>query len=751
MNKFVYSFNEGSKDMVDLLGAKGANLAEMTRIGLPVPFGFTVTTEACSDYYRNNRRLSEEIQKQVEDKLEELEHVTGKMFGGKEDPLLVSVRPGPKISMPGIMGTVLNLGLNDQSVEALGKSTGNPYFAVELFCRFIRMYAKLVFKLEDMVFDQVINSYEDTTGYEKNGLAGRNTGLDIDDLNEILTSYKEIVRYGKPGGFPDKPEDQLFGAIEAVFDSWMEGKVFSYRKSAKIPDSLGTAVSVQSMVFGNMGDSSASGVAFTRNPINGERDLFGEFMVNAQGEERDASGKNSKPIVKMSKSFPELYKDFSNVSRVLENNYHDMQEMEFTIEENKLYMLQTRSGNRTGKAAVKIAVDMEKEGLIDRETALMRIDPRDLDRLRDPLLDDKKKAPDFFEDFAAIMSWADGVRKLKIRADADKSDEVADALGFGAEGVGLCRIDRLVKDSNKVQLIWRILLNDRDDSRIEAMNELMKIQKEELKKIYGLVGEKPVTVSLTDFIPYNFFTKTENVKKISESLEADPEEIRGKIESFREENPLMGVRACRLLVLYPEIAQMQTRAIMEAAIEKGEEEDYDIVVEIMVPLISDDVEFAYLKDIISKEAESCKEEYGSNIRYLIGSRIETPRAALIAGKIAEISDFLSFSADKLTQMTFGWSREDTEELAKEYGRRRIFKENIFKSLDASGPGRLIEIATKEARAVNPNLKIGISGDQAWDPESIDFFSEMGLNYISCKASRVPIARIAAAQAVIRRE
>ena len=871
MKHFVYSFNEGSKDMRSLLGGKGANLAEMTKIGLPVPFGFTITTEACNEYYRNGGKLGEELISEIKEKLSELENVTGKTFGSTTNPLLVSVRSGSVFSMPGMMDTILNLGLNDESTKGLADLTENRRFALDSFRRFIQMYGNVVMEIDSKNFEDIIEKAKHDRGIMYD------IDLDEEALCEIIDDYKKVVRYGQEGGFPSDPKVQLIEAVKAVFRSWNNDRAIRYRRMERIPDSLGTAVNVQSMVFGNMGNTSGTGVAFTRSPVNGDNHVYGEFLVNAQGEDVVAGIRTPKPISEMAESFPEVYEDFMNIAKVLEQHYKDAQDMEFTVERNKLYMLQTRAGKRTAQSAVKIAVDMEREGLIDRETAVMRIEPGQIDQLLHPRFDedelkgvsaiakglpaspgavsgkiyfnaleaeaavkkgekailvrettspedlagmiaaggiltakggvtshaavvarqmgkccvagcseilvseDKKELktkdkvyregdvisldgydgkvyegeihtvePNLSGDFGVIMSWADGIRSLKIRTNADKPEDALKALEFGAEGIGLCRTEHMFFEENRIPAIRRMIVADTESERREALDALLPYQKNDFKGIYEVMKENPVTIRLLDPPLHEFLPHTDaEIRNLAEKIGVPYEKLVRRTDELHENNPMLGHRGCRLAISYPEIAEMQTRAIMEAAIEVSEEKGYNIVPEIMIPLTSSDKEMAYIKDIVAKEAERCKEEKSSDIKYVIGTMIETPRAALTADEIAESAEFFSFGTNDMTQMTYGFSRDDTAKIIETYIEKNIFEEDIFRSIDEKGVGKLLEIAVKLGRQTRNDLKIGICGEHGGDPRSIEFCHKLGLNYVSCSPYRVPIARIAAAQAAIK--
>ena len=870
MKKFVYSFNEGSKDMKDLLGGKGANLAEMTKIGLPVPFGFTVTTEACNRYYEEGKTIGDDIVESIFEKLEELENVTGKKFGDVGNPLLVSVRSGAKISMPGMMDTILNLGLNDETVEGLATLTENPRFAYDSYRRFIQMFGDVVMEIDKRKFDAIFVGKKEERGCEFD------VDLTTDDLKDIISGYKALVKEEMGRDFPQQPKDQLMEAIMAVFRSWNNDRAILYRKLNEIPDSIGTAVNVQSMVFGNMGDTSGTGVAFTRNAANGEKALFGEFLVNAQGEDVVAGIRTPQPIAEMAQAFPEVYKEFVRIAELLENHYKDMQDMEFTVEREKLYMLQTRNGKRTAPAAVKIAVDMEAEGLIDKETAIMRIEPAQIDQLLHPMFDeaelakaeklakglpaspgaatgkiyfnasdaeaaaangekvilvrletspedlagmvaaegiltarggmtshaavvargmgkccvsgcseikvdeDNKKLgigeytfvegdyislngsagdvlkgqiktvpPELSGDFGKIMSWADEIRTLKIRTNADNPRDAKQAVEFGAEGIGLCRTEHMFFEEERIPAIRRMIMADTEAERREALKFLLPYQKGDFKGIYEAMGDRPVTIRLLDPPLHEFIPHTdEELHDLAKQINVSYEKLAKKAEELHEFNPMLGHRGCRLAVTYPEIAEMQAEAIIRAAIEVRAEKGLDIVPEIMIPLIGLKSELADVKATVVKTVESVMEAEGVKFDYLVGTMIEIPRAALTADEIAQEAEFFSFGTNDLTQMTFGFSRDDTGNIIKEYIDKGIFEEDPFQSIDQVGVGKLVRMAVDLGKQTRPNIKLGICGEHGGDPKSIAFCNEIGLHYVSCSPFRVPIARLAAAQAAI---
>ena len=873
MGKFVYSFNEGSKDMRSLLGGKGANLAEMTKIGLPVPFGFTVTTEACNKYYDDGRKLSEDVVEEIFAKLKELEEVSGKEFGSVDNPLLISVRSGAVFSMPGMMDTILNLGLNDDAVKGLATLTENDRFAYDSYRRFIQMFGDVVMEIPKTKFDKIFDGKKEAKGVHYD------VELTTDDLKDIITDYKALVKEEMGRDFPQEPKDQLLEAVQAVFRSWNNERAILYRKLNDIPGDLGTAVNVQSMVFGNMGDTSGTGVAFTRDAANGTNALFGEFLVNAQGEDVVAGVRTPQPIAEMAEAFPEVYKEFVRIAELLEKHYKDMQDMEFTVERNKLYMLQTRNGKRTATAAVKIAVDMVEEGLIDKKTAVTRIEPAMIDQLLHPMFDKKeldastpvasglpaspgaaaggiyfnaadaakavedgKKAilvrletspedlagmvaaegiltarggktshaavvargmgkccvsgcqeikvaedaktltigddvlhegdyisldgstgqvykgdiktvpPTLSGDFGTIMEWADEIRNLKVRTNADNPRDAKQAVEFGAEGIGLCRTEHMFFDEERIPYIRRMIMSDSEEERREALANLLPFQKEDFKGIYEVMEDRPVTIRLLDPPLHEFIPHTEEeMKQVSKQFNIPMEKLEKKAEELAEFNPMLGHRGCRLAVTYPEIAEMQAEAIMTAAIELKKEKDMDIVPEIMIPLVGAAKELKDVKDTVEKTIAAVFEKEGITLDYKIGTMIEIPRAALTADEIAEEAEFFSFGTNDLTQMTFGFSRDDTGKLITEYRDKNILPEDPFQTLDQNGVGKLVETAVKLGRSTRPNLKLGICGEHGGDPKTVEYCNGLGLNYVSCSPFRVPIARLAAAQAVVKAE
>ena len=871
MGKFVYSFNEGSKDMRDLLGGKGANLAEMTKIGLPVPFGFTISTDACKDYLNKGGMLDDEIVREVYEHLDELEQVMGKKFGDIENPLLVSVRSGAPVSMPGMMDTILNLGLNDDSVKGLAAKTGNERFAYDSYRRFIQMFGDVVMEIPKSKFDQIFDGRKKEVGAEYD------VDLKTEDLKVIIEGYKELVKAELGREFPQNPKDQLMEAIQAVFRSWNNERAILYRKLNNISASLGTAVNVQSMVFGNTGENSGTGVAFTRSPVNGENKIFGEFLVNAQGEDVVAGIRTPQPIDQMKESFPDVYGKFEDIARILEDHYKDMQDMEFTVEEGKLFMLQTRNGKRTAEAAVKVAVDMVNEEKIDKETAIMRIAPEQIDQLLHPAFDAEElkkhtpigkglpaspgaacgeivfsaddaavakeagkkvvlvreetspedlagmvaaegiltarggmtshaavvargmgkccvagchditvyeeekymeihgvkyhegdmisingtdgsvyaaeiatKAPELSGNFGTIMKWADEIRTIGVRTNADNPRDAKQEVQFGAEGIGLCRTEHMFFEEERIPKIRRMILADTEEERREALAGLLPYQKGDFKGLYETMAGKPVTIRLLDPPLHEFLPKNEeDMKELSEQFGIPLEKIKTKTIELHEFNPMLGHRGCRLAVTYPEIAEMQTEAIITAALEVKKETGIDIKPEIMVPLVGIPNELKNVKKTIDETAERCFEQAGERLNYMVGTMIEIPRAALVADEIAEDAEFFSFGTNDMTQMGFGFSRDDTGKIIREYVEKGVLEEDPFQVLDQRGVGKLVKMAAEEGRKTRPNIKLGICGEHGGNPKTIDFCHRLGLNYVSCSPFRVPIARLAAAQAAIR--
>lgn len=867
--KYVYSFDEGSAQQRDLLGGKGANLAEMTNIGLPVPQGITITTEACINYYTCGEKISDEIKEQTFKYLKLLEERTQKKLGDAQNPLLVSVRSGASISMPGMMDTILNLGLNPVTVEAVCKKTNNPRFAYDSYRRFIMMFSDVAIGIDRTLFDKELDLIKEKNNYTYD------TELTTDDLKGLVVTYKEIFKKEMGYDFPDDPYDQLMVAIEAIFKSWNNPRAITYRKLNNISHDLGTAVNIQSMVFGNMGNTSGTGVAFTRNPATGEKGVFGEYLINAQGEDVVAGIRTPEPITRLEQNMPEIYKQFVEITQILEKHYADMQDMEFTIEEGKFYMLQTRAGKRTAPAALKIAVDLVNEGLIDKETAVMRVDASSLTQLLCPTFDDKaldsaeavatglpaspgagvgrvfftaddavknaangpvilvrqETSPEDIEgmhsaegiltarggmtshaavvargmgkccvagceaikvyedekyfrvgditvkegdyislngstgkvyigkierrdasltgDFGTIMQWADEIRRLKIRANADTPTDVKTAVGFGAEGVGLCRTEHMFFESSRILEVRKMICADTLEKRKEALDKILPMQKSDFIAMFEEMNGKSVTIRLLDPPLHEFLPQEEeDIIQIAGELGISVEKLKIRINELHEFNPMLGHRGCRLAVTYPEIAQMQTRAIITAALEV-KNKGINVNPEIMVPLAGTKKELDYVCDIIRETAKEIFEETNDSVDYMLGTMIEIPRAALTSADIAQTAEFFSFGTNDLTQMTYGFSRDDAGKFINEYIDNRIFDTDPFQSVDQTGVGRLIELSVKEGRSTRENLKCGVCGEHGGDPKSIYFFDKVGLNYVSCSPYRVPIARLAAAQAAIK--
>lgn len=871
LKKYVYSFEEGKKEMKSLLGGKGANLAEMSKIGLPVPPGFTITTEACIHYIEIGEKLEDSLKESIFEHLEDLEEKIGKDFGDVNDPLLVSVRSGAVISMPGMMDTILNLGLNDKSVEGLAKKTSNPRFAYDSYRRLIQMFGNVVLGIPAYEFDNYLERKKEKKNYEND------TDLTVDDLKDIIKDFKALIKNRKDIDFPQKPEEQLLMAVKAVFSSWSNARAISYRNHNDIPHDLGTAVNVQTMVFGNIGENSGTGVAFTRNPATGENKVFGEFLLNAQGEDVVAGIRTPKDISELDNLMPEVYEEFMDVTETLEQHYKDMQDIEFTIQEGDLYLLQTRTGKRTADAAVNIAVDMEEEGLIDKETAVMRIDPEDISQLLHPnfkedelekadllatglaaspgaasgkiyfnsedaaeaaadgedvILVRKETSPEdiegmvksngiltsrggmtshaavvargmgkccvagagdiqvdestrqFFVDdrvfnegdyislngstgevyagvvetteahltdnFKELMIWSDEYRDMGVYTNADTPKDAQVAVDFGAEGIGLCRTEHMFFDSERIMSVREMIVADNKKKRKKALDKLFPYQKEDFKGIFKVMENKNVTVRLLDPPLHEFLPQNErDIKNLAEELSISVEELRRIISDLEEMNPMLGHRGCRLGISYPEIYEMQVKAIISAAIEVKEEEGYEVKADIMIPLVGTDKELEILREKSEKVAEELLEDTDTDIYYTIGTMIEIPRAALLADKVAKHADFFSFGTNDLTQMTYGFSRDDAGKFISQYLEQEIFAKDPFQVLDQDGVGKLIENTVKLGRETKPELKIGICGEHGGEPSSIDFCHKNNLNYVSCSPYRVPIARLAAAQSAIK--
>ena len=872
MNKWVYSFEEGNAGMRELLGGKGANLAEMTNLGLPIPHGFTITTESCMDYFNSNEKITEEIINQINDALALLEVKQGKKFGDNVNPLLVSVRSGARASMPGMMDTILNLGLNDTSVLGLAKRTNNPRFAYDSYRRFIQMFSDVVMGLEKTKFEKVLSNIKSNKGYTYDH------ELTPEDLVEVVNTYKDFYKENLGKEFPQNPREQLFLAIEAVFKSWNNPRAIYYRRLNDIPSDWGTAVNIQSMVFGNMGDTSGTGVAFTRNPATGKKEIYGEYLINAQGEDVVAGIRTPSPISKLEFDMPQVYSDFLRIAEVLENHYHDMQDMEFTIEDGKLYFLQTRSGKRTAQAALEIACQMVDEGMISKEEAILRIEAKSLDQLLHPKFDPqsleeakviakglpaspgaaagrvyfdaqsakrahKRKqrvilvrtetSPEDIEgmhiaqgtltafggmtshaavvargmgtacvcgcksleineeekymligdivikegDFISldgstglvylsdiktnpatldgnlerIMSWADEFRRMHIRTNADTVADAVKAKEFGAEGIGLCRSEHMFFSEGRIIEIRKLILARNKYERQDALDKLLLFQKDDYKGLYETMLGYPVTIRLIDPPLHEFLPKDGDIENLSYEMNRDYEEVLIRAETLKEVNPMMGHRGCRLCITFPEIARMQARAIMEAALEISTKTGVEITPEIMVPLIDDVKELKFIKSIIIDEIEHVFAYYHRRLPYRIGTMIETPRAALLADSIASEAEFFSFGTNDLTQLTFGLSRDDASKFLDSYYRENIYENDPFAKLDVNGVGTLIKTAVNLGRSVSPTMHMGICGEHGGEPSSIEFVNSIGLDYVSCSPFRVPIARLAAAQVELKRQ
>ena len=869
--KYVYMFSEGDASMRNLLGGKGANLAEMTKLGLPIPQGFTITTETCTEYNEGGKEFTPEMKRQIDEALVKLEEIAGKKLGDTENPLLVSVRSGARASMPGMMDTVLNLGLNDISVEGLAKKTGNPRFAWDSYRRFIMMFADVVIGVSKSKFERLLDEYKEKVG------AKYDTDLTAEDLKTVAQEFKKVYFEDQGQEFPQDPKEQMYEAAKAVFRSWDNPRAFVYRRMNDIPYSWGTAVNVQMMVFGNMGDTSGTGVAFTRNAATGEKAMLGEYLVNAQGEDVVAGVRTPKPIAKLKEDMPEVYEQFMSIADRLEKHYKDMQDMEFTVEEGKLYFLQTRNGKRTATAAIKIAVDMVDEGLITKEEALMKIDPKQLDQLLHPAFDsaalkaakeigkglpaspgaaagkvvftaeDAKNwvesgervvlvrletspediegmavaqgiltvrggmtshaavvargmgtccvsgceeikmneeaktfelggvvvkegdyisldgstgkiynmdiptvEPEFSGDFAKIMRWADMARSLKVRTNADSPKDASIAVGFGAEGIGLTRTEHMFFEPERILNFRKVIFSDSVEEREKALAGIEPYQKEDFVGIYEAMKGRPVTIRLLDPPLHEFLPQTdEEYEVLAKEMGKTVEELKIKGRGLHELNPMMGHRGCRLAVTYPEIAKMQTAAIIEAAIQVKEEKGYDIIPEIMVPLVGDVKELQYVKKQITEVADKLIDEAPISMKYLVGTMIEIPRAALTADEIAKEAEFFSFGTNDLTQMTYGLSRDDAGKILADYIDKKIYEGDPTAKLDQTGVGQLMEIAVNKAKPVRQDIHLGICGEHGGDPSSIEFCHRIGLDYVSCSPFRVPIARLAAAQAQIQ--
>ena len=869
--KYVYLFSEGNGSMKNLLGGKGANLSEMILLGIPVPQGFTVTTEACNKYYEDGKVISEDVIEEIHQKISDLEKLTGKEFGSLTKPLLVSVRSGARVSMPGMMDTVLNLGLNDQSVVAMADLTQNPRFAYDSYRRFIQMFSDVVMGIEKRLFENLIDELKEEKGVEVD------TDLTADDLKVLVGRYKELYKKEMGEEFPQDPKTQLIESITAVFRSWDNPRAIVYRRLNDIPGEWGTAVNVQEMVFGNKGETSGTGVVFSRDPATGENKIYGEYLMNAQGEDVVAGIRTPLPIAKLEEQNPEIYKEFTDIVHTLENHYRDMQDMEITIEEGKLYFLQTRNGKRTAQAALKIAVDLVEEGMLTKEQAILKVEPNQLDSLLHPAFhtEDLKKAtpiakglpaspgaacgkiaftaeeakerkekgetvvlvrletspediegmiaaegiltvrggmtshaavvargmgtccvagcgtlkvseeaktlevggkvytdndfisidgstgniygeavktvtPEISGHFATFMAWADEIRKLKVRTNADSPRDTKQAVEFGAEGIGLCRTEHMFFAEDRIMAVREMIVAKNEEQRRKALEKLLPMQREDFIGIYEALGGMPATIRFLDpplheFLPHN----DEDIMGLAKEMGLTFEELKATVAELHEFNPMMGHRGCRLAVSYPEIAEMQTRAVIEAAIEVKNSKGYDIVPEIMIPLVGEIKELKYVKDIVVETAERVMEEKGVKLNYMVGTMIEIPRAALTADAIAKEAEFFSFGTNDLTQMTFGFSRDDAAKFLKDYYDKKIYEQDPFAKIDQTGVGELVKIAVEKGRAARPGIKLGICGEHGGDPSSVEFCHNIGLDYVSCSPFRVPLARLAAAQAQVR--
>ena len=869
--KYVYLFSEGNRDMRELLGGKGANLAEMTNAGMPVPQGFTVSTEACTQYYNDGRQINDDIQAQIYEGLAKMEEICGKKFADPENPLLVSVRSGARASMPGMMDTILNLGLNDVVVEGLAKKTSNPRFAYDSYRRFIQMFSDVVMELPKPEFEKIIDAKKAEKGVTQD------TELDAEDMKDLVVRFKAFYKENKGTEFPSEPKEQLMEAVKAVFRSWDNPRANVYRRMNEIPYDWGTAVNVQMMVFGNSGENSGTGVAFTRNPATGEKALFGEYLINAQGEDVVAGVRTPSPISHLKEDMPAVYDEFAAIANRLENHYKDMQDMEFTIEDGKLYMLQTRNGKRTAGAALKIAVDLVDEGMIDEEEAVLRVEPKQLDSLLHPQFDadamkkanvigkglaaspgaacgkvvftaeDAKewaargekivlvrretspediegmevaegiltvrggmtshaavvargmgtccvsgcgeivmheeekyfelggktiKEGDFISidgstgniygeaiptteaaisgDFGRFMSWADKARKLEVYTNADNPRDAKQGRKFGAEGIGLCRTEHMFFEGDRIKAVREMIVAKDVESRKKALAKLLPYQQSDFEGIYEAMEGCPVTIRFLDPPLHEFLpTKEEDIQEIATELGITSKELHEVIESLHEFNPMMGHRGCRLAVSYPEIAEMQTTAVINAAINVTKKGQYTISPLIMIPLVGEERELKYVKDVVVATADKLIAESGLDMKYEVGTMIEIPRAALTADEIAKEAEFFSFGTNDLTQMTFGFSRDDAGKFLNYYYDKKIYESDPFAHLDQNGVGKLVAMAAELGRKTRPEIHLGICGEHGGDPTSVEFCHKVGLNYVSCSPFRVPIARLAAAQAAVK--
>ncbi len=871
MKKYVYNFKEGKASMKDLLGGKGANLAEMSNIGLPVPPGFTITTEACNEYYNQGEQIWSELNDEIFSKLKDLEAATGKTFGGGSNPLLVSVRSGAKFSMPGMMDTILNLGLNDEVVETVKNNTGNERFALDSYRRFIQMFSDVVMEIPKPRFEKILDAIKE----EKH--VKYDTDLTASDLKDVVERFKDLYKKEKGESFPQNPREQLLHSVTAVFRSWNNERAIIYRAMNNIPGNLGTAVNIQSMVFGNMGNDCGTGVAFTRNPSTGERKLYGEFLMNAQGEDVVAGVRTPQTIDKLGEINKEVYDQFVSVANLLEDHYRDMQDIEFTIEKGKLFMLQTRNGKRTAAATLRVAVELVEEGKLSKEEAVMRVDPMQLDQLLHPNFDtealkkatsiakglpaspgaasgkvyftaaaavhagkngekvvlvrqetspediegmiesqgiltarggmtshaavvargmgkccvagcedikvneDAKqfsigskiynegdlisingstghvyegviatKTPEMSGHFGTLMAWADDVRKLKVRTNADTPKDAQQAVKFGAEGIGLCRTEHMFFDEDRIPAVREMIISETLEERKVALVKLLPMQREDFVGIFEAMEARPVTIRLLDPPLHEFLPHAdEDIKELAKTMGIEFETLKERVESLHEFNPMLGHRGCRLAVTYPELAEMQARAIIEAAVYVKKNKGIDVHPEIMIPLVGDVKELTYIEKIVRETADKIIADSGIKLEYMYGTMIEVPRGAVTADEIAKSAEFFSFGTNDLTQMTYGFSRDDAGKFIKEYVNKGIFEQDPFQTLDQNGVGKLIKLAVELGRKVRPEIKLGICGEHGGDPASIEFCHKAGLNYVSCSPFRVPIARLAAAQANIK--
>jgi pyruvate,orthophosphate dikinase len=871
MAKYVYLFSEGNASMRNLLGGKGANLAEMTGLGLPVPRGFTVTTEACTRYYQDGKVIAREIEDEIYSMLAKTEEIVGKKFGDPENPFLVSVRSGARASMPGMMDTILNLGLNDTVVEGLSRLTGNERFAYDSYRRFIQMFSDVVMEIDKSKFEKILDAVKQEKGVEFD------TDLDAADLKEIVKRYKELYKKEKGTDFPQNPREQLMEAVKAVFRSWDNPRAIVYRRLNDIPGDWGTAVNVQEMVYGNMGNDSGTGVAFTRDPSTGEKRLYGEFLMNAQGEDVVAGIRTPKTIEHLKEINPEVYDEFVKIAQILEKHYRDMQDMEFTIEKGKLFMLQTRNGKRTANAALKIAVDLVNEGMISKEEAVLKVEPKQLDSLLHPNFEPKalkaavpiakglpaspgaatgkiyfeaedavaaykngeknvilvrletspediegmhvsqgiltgrggmtshaavvargmgtccvagcgeikineegkffldkdgKKynegdwisldgstgnvygvqlptvEPEMTGDFATLMGWADEIRTMKVRTNADTPADAAQAIKFGAEGIGLCRTEHMFFESDRIPAMREMIVARNEEQRRKALDKLLPMQRSDFEGIFKEMKGYPVTIRFLDPPLHDFLPQEdEDIKILADEMGITFDELKGVINDLHEFNPMLGHRGCRLAVTYPEIAEMQTRAIIEAAINVNKQ-GMNVVPEIMIPLVGEAKELKYIKDIVVKTANEIIEKSGVKLQYMVGTMVEVPRAALTADEIAKEAEFFSFGTNDMTQMAFGFSRDDAGKFLEHYYNKKIYEFDPFARLDQTGVGKLVKMAVELGKQTRSDIKIGICGEHGGDPSSVEFFHRAGLNYVSCSPYRVPIARLAAAQAAV---